>query len=104
MRIGQVVEVSVRILRRRWGGLGLRSVATSLARTAAATVAMAAAVIAAAHLLGPAAEGLSPKAGAGLVLAVAIPAGIIAFAVVAVCLRCPELSDLLRRRKAASIE
>ncbi len=94
----------VRVLRRRWGRFGGRRVLASAARGAVATAAMAGAALGAVHLLGPSAQRLgaawSVKAGAGLLTAAGVTAGVAAFVIVALALRCPELGELLRKRGA----
>ncbi len=94
------VLLLVRVLDRRWGGLGLGEIAGSLARTAGATACMAAAVIGVASWVQPAADAAGGKAGAALLLAAAVPAGAAAFTLAAALLRCPELGELRRRAKA----
>ncbi len=94
------------VLRRRWGRIGLRRIAASAARTIVATTAMAAAALGAVHYLRPVAERLfgSVKASAGMLTAGGIIAGITAFAVVAIVLRCPELGELRRRGRNGAAE
>jgi len=87
----------VLVLRRRWGGLGLGEILLSLARTAAGSAALAGAVLVVGHYLRQTADGLAPKAGAGLIVAAAVPAGVVAFLAAAMLLRCRELPELLRR-------
>jgi putative peptidoglycan lipid II flippase len=96
------VLVLAGVLSRRWSGLGGRSIAASLARTAGATAAMAAVVLGVLLALAAPAERLarawdSPKAGAALLVAAAVPAGAAAFALVARLLRAPEVRELLSR-------
>ncbi len=90
------------VLHRRWGGLGLAGLLRSLGRTAAATATMASALLTVQALLAPLANRLAasagPKAGAAVVLAAALPAGLVAFFAAARLLRCGELAELLRRR------
>ena len=91
------VLLLVWVLQRRWGGLEPREILLSLARTAAGSAVLAGAVLAVCHCLRQSAEGLGPKAGAGLLIAAAVPAGMVAFLAAAMILRCPELRELLRR-------
>ena len=100
------VLLLVWVLRRRWGRIGLRRIAASAARTVVATTAMAAAALGAVHYLRPVAERLSDsvKASAGMLTAGGIIAGIAAFAVVAIVLRCPELGELRRRERNDAAE
>jgi putative peptidoglycan lipid II flippase len=90
------------LLKRRLGGLGLRQIARSTVRIAAATGLMAAAAWTAARLLsGPAAE-WAETLGMDLLepLTVALGglvAGAVTYAAAAMALRCPEAGELLRR-------
>jgi putative peptidoglycan lipid II flippase len=93
------VVVLVWILRRRWGRLGLKRVAASGLRTAAATAVMAGAALLAARLARPAGQTLAQRwrvswAAPGAVVLAAIAAGTAAFFLAAVALRCAELCEL----------
>jgi len=79
------------VLRRRLGRIGGRKLLVSVARTIGATATMAAVVLALRSAM--------PLATAGRIVAVCLPAGAAAFAAGAFLLRCPELPELLTRRK-----
>jgi putative peptidoglycan lipid II flippase len=87
-------------LHRKVGKLGMRSLLTSSAKTAAATAAMAAAIFAAQWALGAAAQRwlpLNENLGRVAVLAGAILAGSATFLAAARMLACRELGELVRR-------
>jgi len=80
------------VLRRRWGRLGLRRIAVSVVRTAAATACMAGVIaLVMAAIRAAAADGLT---GRIVSLAVAVPVGAAVFLLVAKCLKAPELPEL----------
>ncbi|MBL7218670.1 MAG: murein biosynthesis integral membrane protein MurJ [Phycisphaerae bacterium] len=85
--------VFTRILRLRWGRIGLTNIISSLVRILIASIAMCAAIIGTmAMMMGPLDTATNTQAG--LTLLVCIPAGIIVFLAIAYALRCTELGEL----------
>ncbi len=79
------------VLRRRLDGIGGRRLLVSVLRTAVACAAMVAAIWAVRHFV-------APKESWKIVL-FCVPAGVAAFLAAAAALRCPELRELLKRKR-----
>ena len=82
--------VLVFVFRRRLGGIGGRRLLVSALRTAGACAAMAAAIWAVLYFAAP--------AESWKIILFCVPAGAAAFLVSAAALRCPELTELLKRK------
>ncbi|MFP4053000.1 MAG: murein biosynthesis integral membrane protein MurJ [Phycisphaerae bacterium] len=86
------------VLRRRWGRIGLRRIAVSVARTVAASGGMAAAVWGTYRYAGGLVSSFADPGGkpaVGLSLAAAIAVGMLTYLLAVVAMRCPELGELL---------
>jgi putative peptidoglycan lipid II flippase len=109
---GATTLLLTRILRRRWGRIGLRRIVASLARTLAATAAMVGALLLVQTCLGPAAARLAEAWRRGWVdEAIVVLAGVVVgagvFFVAARAMRCSEIRELLgavRRRGDAEAQ
>ena len=85
--------VFARILRSRWGRIGLRSIIASLGKILIASAAMCGAIIGGMAMMVRSLDSTT-NTQAGLALLVCIPAGIIAFLIVAWILKSAELGEL----------
>ena len=97
--------VLIWILRSRWGGIGMRRILVSAARTVVATAALAVAALATGHFLAPYGSALAERWGLswlapGVVVIPAIVAGAAVFVLAAMALRCPELAELRGGKRA----
>jgi len=86
--------VFTRILRSRWGRIGLTSIISSLGRILIATAAMCGAIIGGMAIMMTGPLDTATNTQAGLTLLVCIPAGMVVFLVVAWILRSAELGEL----------